>query len=458
MYRFIRLPLLAFSLISISSVIRAQAPTDESLPLPENYFPGLAKLLDAALTQSPRMIARNTDLVIAEADRISTRSAQLPTFGGYGSWYPWTRDKRGDLVTANTSTGHKLGYNVALNQPLWHWGALRDNTRVAELRQKMSQGQYAEGYRVLVQEIRGQYLLLIIKKAGLARTKFNQKIADDALALARSKQEKHVIAEADLFGPTIAAEQARLGTDRIQEDFEAARAALARLTGQPPLTDDQIPDEIPPITPAASSVDAIAQKFTARGEISSYAIQTTKRQIEVENLSYKITDKRLWPKFNAVAGVSQDEQIYAAFGLKYNVLSYYTGLTASWTLFDGFATRGAKAASLARRRQLERNLADQKADFVQSIRSQQRQIEFSARNLAIVEKLLESSKSGYEIAQEDLKRGLLSDATLDNNRLSYMDTQINTYLARDEYIMKVADFLSTTQQDPALAKLPAEVR
>lgn len=460
MHRFIRLTLATCLLIALSSVIRAQAPNDESLPLPENYFPGLAKLLDAALTQSPRMIARNTDIVIAEADRISARAGQLPTVGGYTNWYPWTRDTRlNNNLTSQVSNGHKLGYNFSINQPLFHWGALRNNTKIAELREKMAKGQYADGYRMLVEEIRAQYLLLIVKKASVARGKFNQKIADDALNIARSKQEKHVISEADLFGPTITAEQARLWTDRVQEDYDNARITLGKLVGRPPLTDEEVPEAIPPVTPATTSIQRIVTKFKSGGEIDTYALSYTRQQIETERLNYQITDKRLWPKLNAVVGVNKDEQSYPGFdNTKYDVQSVYSGVAASWNIFDGFSARGAKAASLARRRQLERNLADQKADLVQTVVGQQRQIEFSARNLAIVEKLFESSTTGYQNAQDDLKRGLVSEATLDASRLTFQDSQINAFLARNEYLLKVADFLSTTQQDPALDRLPANLR
>jgi len=205
-------------------------------------------------------------------------------------------------------------------------------------------------------------------------------------------------------------------------------------------------------------VQRIATKFAGGGEPDTYNLNSTRKQIEIEKLTYRINDKRLWPKFNAVVGLTKDQQNYPAFNFKYDLQSYYAGVSASWTLFDGFNARGTKAASLARRRQLERNLAEQQADLMQLVKNQQRQIEFSARGLAIQEKLLESSTSGFQIAQEDLKRGLVSEAAVDATHLSFYDTQINAYVARNEYLMKVADFLSTTQQDPALDRLPANFR
>lgn len=461
MYRCIRLLALAGALVCSLSGLHAQSPLDDSLRLPEDYFPGLKAMLDAAVKQSPRMLARNTDLALAEADRISTRAAQLPSLGGYGNYYPWTRDKRGDLTEA--SIAHKTGYNVAINQPIFHWGALHNNTKISELRKKVAEGAFAEAYRQLVEEIRAQYLLVVVKKAGLARARFNQQMADDGLTLARSKLEKHVISDADLFAPTIAAEQARLWTDRVVEDYDNARSYLGKLTGMPPLTDEQVPDGIPAVTPASAGIEQIASKFSSHTDPDTFGLRNMRRQIEIERLNYKVTDARLRPKFNVVFGLSQDEQTYAYSvnsnqNFKYQLQSYYTGVSVSWSIFDGFATRGAKAASLARRRQLERDYEIQTADLTEAVRRQKRQVEFSARALAIVEKQLESSTSGVKTAEDDLKRGISSENAVNAARLSFMDTQINAFTARNEYLLKVADFLSTTLQDPALVNLPIEYR
>ena len=60
MYRRIRLLALATAVLASISLSCAEQADNASLPLPEDYFPGLKTLVDGALRQSPRMIARNT--------------------------------------------------------------------------------------------------------------------------------------------------------------------------------------------------------------------------------------------------------------------------------------------------------------------------------------------------------------------------------------------------------------
>ena len=49
---------------------RAETYASSSLPLPETYFPALKGILEAAVKQSPRMIARNAENASAEGNRI----------------------------------------------------------------------------------------------------------------------------------------------------------------------------------------------------------------------------------------------------------------------------------------------------------------------------------------------------------------------------------------------------
>ncbi len=439
----------------------AQTSSDSSLPVPETYFPGLKTLIETAVSQAPRMIARNTESAVAEAERMVTRAAQLPQLRGYASYYPWTQDRRADLT--GTTTTEKAAYNFALEQPLFHWGALRDATRIRDLQLNISRGQMAEAYRSLVAEIRAQYLQLVLKRLGLERAHQAQRLADEALSLARDRLERKEIAEADLFGPTIAAEQARLYTDRVQDDYDTARIVLGKLCGTEPIDDAQVPTAIPPITPVSSEVGSLVADFTRRGEVDTIGMRNLRQQIEIERLNYAIASDRLKPKLNAVVGLSQDQQTYvyspgSERNYRYEVQSLFTGVTLSWSIFDGFATRGAKAASLARRRQLERDYAAQGDAIAMNVKAQQRQLEYAARSLAISEKYLARGRDELARKEEDAKRGLVSANDLETARIQFVDTQNATFAARNDYLLRVAEILSATMNDPALANLPAQLR
>jgi outer membrane protein TolC len=216
---------------------------------------------------------------------------------------------------------------------------------------------------------------------------------------------------------------------------------------------------VPAITPSLSALQSVAAVFTGQSEPTTYSLQTLRDQIESERLTYKVADARLRPKLNAVVGTTQDEQSFTIDpGAKYEVQSNFAGISVSWAVFDGFATRSLKRSSLARRRQLERNYEQQSEAAIEGVRSQMQQLEFAARHLAIVEKLLGSAEGYVGQRTDEMKRGVASDTELNAARSAFYTTQITAYAARNEYLMLSAKLLSTTQNDPAVPNLPADSR
>lgn len=457
----IRLLFAVGAVCGFASFLQAQSSNRTAWPLPETYFPGLKTCLESAVRQSPRMIARNTEEAIAEAERIAARAGQLPSVRAYGNYYPWIQDKRG---SSETTTTQKTAYNFAAEQPVYHWGALHNATRIGELRQKITQGQTAEAYRGLVAEIRSAYLQLVLKRLSLQRSRAAQQMADEALVLARKRFEEKVVSEADLFGPTIAAEQARLTADRQEEDLNSSLVVFGKLCGVPAPTLAELPTAIPAITPASEALDGVVAEFSGQSDPSTQGLGILRRQIEIEKLNYRIADARLRPKVNAVFGLYQDEQNYlyqegTAQKYRYEqVQSLFAGVTVNWSIFDGFATKAAKTASMARRRQLERDYGSQVENVIANVRAQRRQLDFAMRGLAISEQYLALGGRTLQTREDEQRRGLISTADLSAMRLQYLDTQIATFAARNDYLLRVAELLSATQNDPALASLPENLR
>jgi outer membrane protein TolC len=233
---------------------------------------------------------------------------------------------------------------------------------------------------------------------------------------------------------------------------------LTKLTGAPPLTEDAIPDAIPAVTPDAG-LRQLVDDFIGRPDPDTYQLRSTRRQIEIERLTYDIIKTRLWPKFNLIAGVSQDQQkLSVTGGVPYMVRDYFLGGQVTWSVFDGFATKAAKSASITRRRQLEQAFRDQTADLIDGVRDRARQIDFAGRSLAMSEKLLGSAENLYRAAKEDLERGNTSEAAVNSAELNLIDSQIGSYGSRYDYMIRVADLVSVVMHDPALANLPAKYR
>ncbi len=432
---------------------QASAVDPSALPLAENYFPTLKPIIEAAVKESPRMVMRNLENAIAEQNRIAARAGQLPSVGGYMQYNPWQLDHRADAPGWRDT--QKLYYNASINQPVFHWGTLENNTRIAELQKKITEGQTSEAYRGLVQEIRAQFMQMVLKKLQLARNEMAIQIARDQLAIAQTKLEKKVIAPGDMFMPRLNFDQAQLSADRAREDLDNAKRAFAKLTGTDPLQDGQIPDMLPTVTPAPELLGGILAGHVANQDLNSYYLETLRRQIEVEKLNYKNANVRLRPNFNLQAGVSQDEQSYTAnIAQKYLLQSRYVGVQVNWSIFDGFSARAAKANASTRRRQAEINYDEARATLSEQTRAQLKQLEFSSRSMELANRILESNQGNVAGRKDDLSRGLVSEAEVNAAKLGLVDAQINASTSRFDYLMKAGDFLSMMLEDPALQNLP----
>jgi len=449
MYRLTHFAFIAAIFMGSLISVLAQGAERPALPMPEAYFPVLAQLLDTAGKQSSRMISRNADDAIAAANRMLARAGQLPGIGGSAQYNPWQIDVRGDVPDPIVS--QRFTYNFSLIQSVYHWGAMRNNTRIGDLQVKISQGQTAEAYRLLEQEIRGQFFQLILRKVSLARARFARELADAKVKQAEEQLAAHTIADGDMFGIRMGLTQAILAFDRAQEDYEAVGLLLSKLTGAAPLRDDQIPDAIPVVAPDTPELEAMFAHYTGAKVESSNNLKVIGDQIRIEELSYKIASVRLRPKFNFVTGVSQDLQSFTTnISQKYSVRSYYVGAQVNWSIFDGFSTRAMKISSLARRRQLEQSYKTMTTDLIDQARSQLKQLGFAARSMAISDQYLVFGEESVKEKKADVLRGTGAQADVNNAALSLFDSRINAYAVRIDYLMRAAEYLSVVgDNEPA---------
>ncbi|MDB6115238.1 MAG: outer rane channel protein [Lacunisphaera sp.] len=429
----------------------AAAPGVDDLLLPEKIYPQLDAVLKQAVQQSPQMINRALDLEIAENNRIGARAGLLPSVGGSYT-YSKASDDRADLNDRVKAT--KIYYSLAVTQPIFYWGERRNSARMGEIQKLISAGNQREGYRLFAQEIRTQYLQLIIRRIALGRSRLANKYNQDALKAAEDRFNKKVISEAEVFGVRLSAERAQIDEERLSYDFEAAKQSFARVTGMGQFDEVSLPDQIMELRYSAPAFDEVLAGFLAQKDPPTIAAVNMRSQLEIENLNYANARTRLKPKFNLTAGMTQDEQSYTLnVAQKYRVNSIYGGVSMYWTIFDGFAAQSATRNALARRRQLEndyRGLTDQLARTAQA---QVKQLNFSARVMSIYDRTLVATDGSFQVKKTEFARGALSENDVTQANLGYYDALINAENYRADYLVKVGEFLGTVAEDPVLANV-----
>lgn len=438
------LALLLLGLPAVPGVLGAA----ENVVLPERIFPELDQILRNALQQSPRVLARNLDLEIARGDEMQAKAGQYPYLGGSLGYNQAQETRKG--VSGSYNTGI-LNYSVTLNQPIWYWGAVRNNARVGEIRRMIAEQQYRDAFRLLAQEIRSGYIGLIIRKAAVDSAKFNLKLTEDNLQVEEDRLAKGAISGGDIFPIRMTALQTRLATDRAVEDLEQARRSFRTLTGGAFLSDSEIPADIPILDGGDDVPPRLLADFLSQKDPQTTNSIILHRQLEAETLNLEVQRKRLYPKLNLTAGVYQTRQSYSLdVGLLYAVEDRYVGVSVNWPMFDGFASRGAVRASLARKQQLEASYRQLTQSLAEDAQRQEKQVEFALRQMRINDRLLNDRGNFLRAREEDFKRGTASETDLNGARAAFTNAQIAAFNARADYLQRLSDFLGVIMEDPVL--------
>ncbi len=440
----------AFALISIAAVsLRADAPSVEGT-LPEDYVPGLRPLLKTAVEHSPSTILANIAVAQQEGNRYIDAQALWPQVNGNINYTAQALSISGTASATSDEKG--LFYSFGVTQPLFQWGAYKNNAAIGTLGVKIAQRQYAEAYRLLATQIREQYLYLVVKKVVLRNGRYSQKLSEEALATQQAKLEAGSVSEAELQSFKIAVEQAQLYADRTAEDFAYAKRTFTRLVGIDELDDEAIPLEISQPHYAPKLADAILAGFVADGVGSTFQSQVYQMSVAQQDLSYSIQKVRLLPKFNASAAYNLIDQSSTAAGHVYQQALQEETFTigANWAIFDGFMTKGLKMQALATKRYYERTRQNYIESTIDLITYMRHQIGFSARALSLSE--VHHALIGAEVKRvgDDLKLGFASPATLETSTSNFYQTDFELASAQTEYLSRWTEFVSQAGIDPAM--------
>jgi outer membrane protein TolC len=297
---------------------------------------------------------------------------------------------------------------------------------------------------------------LVVKKAYLARARYNLEFSRTQLKLAEERLAKKVISEPEIFSVRLNVERAEIEAERAEFDLLNAKRGFVRISGSSALEDSAIPDAIPQLTYSAEPLDHLLAGFLSQSDPPSLEAANLRRSLVIEDLNLKNQKTRLRPKFNLVAGLSQDEQSYTTnLTQKFKVNSIYGGISVNWTLFDGFASSAAVRNSIARIRQMENEYRDLTKRLGEQAQSQVKFLNFSARNMSITDRFVFSAEGQLKARQDDYARGVSSESDVSAAQLGLLDARLNAFTARLDYLAKIGDFLGTVVQDPVLSNLPA---
>lgn len=423
----------------------------------EEVFPQLKPILEKAMAQSPQVLMRALDINQAEAAFIMTRSSLLPRLDV--SYYYSSNTTAVTDVKDVESKSSGLFYNISLSQPLFQWGTLKAQTDSAQIGVKIAEKNFAEAYRLLAVTIRQQYGVLILRKAGLKIAAESLRLAQENLAVDEERLRNGRISPGEIIGPRLSVDEARISVERAESDLLAAKRSFSRFTGQAVLDDDAIPDTMP-VDPNYYSIDRatpVLDFFTAAGIDDMLPLQVIQAQIKQADLNYKVAKFRLYPKISVSANLSQSNQTSASTSSvsQIGIESRTLNVMAVWSIFDGFATTGAKRSALTSKRTSERQLEMMRQLYSDQARDLERQIRYSARTVQLYDTRRALSEDAVKRTRDNLQRGLSTQKEVDAATMSFLSSDYSALSQRLDLLNKWTEFLSLIGSDNTLKILPA---
>jgi outer membrane protein TolC len=437
--------------MALAAPLRAEAPSVEGT-LPEDLMPQLRPLLQMAVERSPNTIAASLAVAQQEASKIQADSVLWPSVGVNGSYQSSYEQ---ESTSNQTSSARGFVYGASVSQPLFQFGALRNQVAIGALGLKIAERQYADAYRMLASSIREQYLGLVARNITLRNARFALELANVQMQAAQAKFDSGASSQSELQDARLGIEQAKLESDRAEAELAYSKQVFIRLVGIDSLGDEAIPMMVPHPEYKAQTADLILTGFVGDGVESTFQSQVYDMILKQQDLNYKIASVRLLPKFSASAGYSYSNYTslssssISQIGLSAETL----GVSGSWTIFDGFATRGAKLSALQSRRLTERQKKTYVDSTIDTITYLRHQVDLSARAMGLAEvheALIEAQVKRFK---DDQALGYASKAIIDAGVLNLNAMELLMANARTDYLSRWTDFVSLAGIDPAVANI-----
>jgi hypothetical protein len=278
------------------------------------------------------------------------------------------------------------------------------------------------------------------------------------LAAEQARFESGSSSEATLGTAKMVVEQHQLDADKAEEEYRYGKRVFTRLVGIDDLDDESIPIDLPHPDYSASLADAILTGFVGDGVESTFQSQVYQMSIQQQDLNYSIAKVRLLPKVNASASIGYQNYITGAASQVGSQFEAYSAV-ASWTIFDGFATKSAKLSALLAKRMAERNRKTYIDASIDMMTYMRHELDFSSRAMSIAEVQYSLIEAGVKRLSQDKVLGYASQASIDTGTLDLYGYTSQRAYARSDYLDRWTEFVSLAGVDPALDNIsPRYVR
>lgn len=362
-----------------------------------NY--GIEQGVSLADSQNPEIVIARKKLEAARGGFIEARSGYLPSVVSSGF-----ADKR---KTQNDTRLRDEDYNASVRalQNLYTGGAVTNQVAIAELQIEKQECELQEVRNKVAMDVRVGFYDLLLNRAKVNVRENSLRVLNEEL---RSQEER---LRAGIVGK-LNVQRAQVALSNEQPELANARTLLTNSylrLGELFGTDYGADPGQPQFEVAGklqyAAVHPDLNQCLARADTKRPEIRARQIDVEIEDRQYEVDRAELRPHLQAFSGYEIYNERDPAVGSEFNH-GYLVGVSGTWHIFDGFATKGRMQATRARRGAAMAALEAARRSVASEVRSAFLDLEQGENIIQTETKSVQTADESLEIAKSNLAAGL----------------------------------------------------
>ena len=437
MFRY--LYILSFLVVSISPPLESLGQVEDHngtrtsyIETAEAFFPTLQVVLGGVDAQAPLLLEEREKVNEATANRMvadSKRGFRLSLGLNGHSLYE-------DRPNAGYYQQYRFLASAYVRKPLYHWGALRAGSRVAELSESSSSASFSDFRRNFADRIRVDYLGLVLSTYEIELTRRSMELAESNLDGMKERMRLGLVTELSVSEAKIIVLQQRINLAEMKRKLARNTRMFMEESGSSGVLDLSISADFRDF--AKTHQFGINLPILASSSTST-ALKNIDTAIETENQRIIIAESGLRPKLNLIGGFHQDKIDLPDSRSSVDRNNFLIGVEANWALFDASQSRGEKRAAMARKRRYEIQLERETRLLQLEVRSLREYLVTRAQTIDSSRQLLGASEDRFEKSRIEFDRNRITPDAFFSSRLALDQSLLSL-------IQTVVDYLNVRVQ------------
>ena len=358
---------------------------------------GIEQAVALANERNPEIIIATKKLEAASGGLIEARSGYLPSAIASGF-----ADKR---ETQNATDLRREDYNASVRvlENVYTGGAVSNQVAIARLVVEKQQCELEEVRNKVAMDVRVSFYDLLLNRAKVGVRENSVRVLNEELNAQQERQRAGIVGTLNVHRAQVALanEQPELANAKTQLKNSYLRLGdLLNSSSQSGDPEFEVAGQLQYEARHPDLNECLGRADAKRAEIRARQID-----IEIEDRQYRVDQSELRPHVQAFSGYEVYNERDPFVGPEFNH-GYLFGLSGSWHLFDGFATKGRMQATHARREAAAAALEATQRTVASEVRSAFFDLEQADKVLEPATKSVQTADESLEITKSNLAAGL----------------------------------------------------